>query len=240
MNEGEEISIEIAFGVSMTLCWCRPGKFVMGSPTHEVGRIDNEGPCDVTLSKGFWIGKTSVTQVQWKSMMGSNPSNFIGAKLPVENTSWYDAQNYLNKLNDLISNEGGWKMVLPTDAQWEYACRAGERGPYSGGAVDEVAWYNSNSFGSTNPVGEKKPNAWGIHDMHGNVWEWCQDWYDHVNEELYGGLDPQGPETGVARVHRGGSWGNLDIHSRSSSRSAAFPQTASNRVGFRVACVQIP
>ena len=192
---GEEKSLEIAPGIEMTFCWCPAGKFTMGSPESE--------QVEATLSKGFWMAKTEVTQAQWQAVMEESPSEFKGANRPVEKVSWDDAQKFLKKVNTIVGNSDGGEMALPTEAQWEYAARAGETGPFSGGTVEQVAWYADNSGGGTHEVGTKRPNAWGLHDMHGNVWEWCADWYA---SELKGGVDPRGAASGSSRVSRGGSW----------------------------------
>ncbi len=238
IHAGEERDWEIAPGVKMTFCWCPPGEFLMGSPETEEGRDSSEDQVLVTLTKGFWIAKTQVTQKQWTAIMGNNPSEFKGDNLPVEKVSWDDAQEFLEKLNEKIGNTDDGKMVLPTEAQWEYACRAGEPGPYSGGTIDEVAWYWDNSEDETHPVGMKKSNAWGLYDMHGNVWEWCADWYD---AELQGGVDPSGPASGSFRVLRGGCWdGNAD-HCRAAGRNAGTSsRTFSNILGFRMARSSVP
>ncbi len=171
IRAGEERNWEIAPGVSMTFCWCPPGEFLMGSPETEEGRFDNEDQVHVTLTKGFWMAKTQVTQKQWTAIMGNYPSYFrIYNFSPVETISWEDAQKFLEKLNAKIGNTDGGLMVLPTEAQWEYSCRAGELGPFSGGRFDKVAWFYDNCDYKTHPVGLKKPNAWGLYDMHGNVW----------------------------------------------------------------------
>jgi formylglycine-generating enzyme required for sulfatase activity len=128
----------------------------------------------------------------------------------------------------------GWKFALPTEAQWEYACRAGEKGPFSGGSLDDVGWYDENSDSETHEVGEKKPNAWGLHDMHGNVWEWCADWWD---DTLKGGVDPTGPSSGVDRVYRGGSWGFDASDCRAARRGGSGPDDRLNDLGFRPALV---
>ena len=178
--------------------------------------------------------KTLVTQNQWISIMGKNISFSIGENLPVEMISWNDAQKFLEKLNAKIGNTDGGQMVLPTEAQWEYASRAGELGPFSGGTIDEVAWYTDNGDDETHPVGLKKPNAWGLHDMHGNVLEWCADWYD---DSLSGGTDPSGPSSGVDRVRRGGSWYSSAARCRAAHRFWFTPVIRSSYLGFRPALV---
>ena len=237
MRAGEERDWEIAQGVKMTFCWCPPGEFLMGSPQTEEDRFDDEDQVHVTLTKGFWMAKTQVTQRQWVALMGDNPSYFAGKNLPVEMVSWDDAQEFLEKLNAKISNTDGGRMALPTEAQWEYACRAGELGPYSGGTIDEVAWHGNNSEDKTHPVGMKKPNVWGLHDMHGNVWEWCWDWFD---SELQGGVDPSGPDSGTYRVRRGGSWYYYAGYCRAALRYSITPSYTSYGHGFRVARSLVP
>ena len=234
---GEESFIEIAPGVDMNFCWCPAGKFTMGSPKSEANRSDDENQVEVTLSQGFWMAKTEVTQAQWQAVMGGNPSYFKGANRPVEEVSWNDAQEFLTKLNAIVGNLDGGQMVLPTEAQWEYAARAGETGPYSGGTLDEVAWYGQNSGSETHPVGTKKPNAWGLHDMSGNVWEWCADLYA---SELEGGGDPRGPNSGSVRVNRGGSWFSYASSCRVALRSNVAPSFRNYDVGFRVARSSVP
>jgi formylglycine-generating enzyme required for sulfatase activity len=234
---GEERVIVIAPGVEMTFCWCPAGKFTMGSPESEAGRSDDENQVEVTLSQGFWMAKTEVAQAQWQAVMGENPSSFKGTNRPVEEVSWSDAQEFLTKLNAVVGNSGGGKMVLPTEAQWEYAARAGETGPYSGGMLDEVAWYDVNSGRNTPPVGTKKPNAWGLHDMHGNVWEWCADSY---TSKLEGGVDPQGAASGANRVVRGGSWVNVASYCRVAVRNNNYPSFTNGNIGFRVARSSVP
>jgi formylglycine-generating enzyme required for sulfatase activity len=209
----------------------------MGSPETEQDRFADEDQVHVSLTKGFWMAKTQVTQKQWTAIMNSNPSEFIGDNLPVEQVSWNDAQDFLAKLNAKIGNTDGGKMMLPTEAQWEYACRAGELGPFSGGTIDQVAWYYDNSGFETPPVGMKKSNAWGLHDMHGNVWEWCADWYDY---NLLGGVDPSGPASGSSRVFRGGSWGSLASGCRAAGRGLNAPSDAYYYYGFRVARSSVP
>jgi formylglycine-generating enzyme required for sulfatase activity len=234
---GEERQFEISPGVIMTFCWCPAGKFMMGSPASEAERSYNEDQVEVSLTRGYWMAKTEVSQAQWEAVMGENPSNFMGGNRPVENVSWNDAQEFLQKLNARLGNADGGKMVLPTEAQWEYAARAGQAGVYAGGGLDEVAWYNRNSGDETRPVGTKKANAWGLHDMSGNVIEWCQDWHE---EKLSGGSDPSGPDSGSLRVYRGGSWCSSAYYCRVANRYSYNPTYADLSFGFRVARSSVP
>ena len=178
------------------------GEFLMGSTSEEA--LSREQPVTrVRISRAFELGKHEVTQAEWEAVMGSNPSRFdeCGGDCPVERVSWDDVQEFIGRLNAL---EGEARYRLPTEAEWEYAARAGTSGDRYGGDLDAIAWYDGNSGGGTHPVGQKAPNAWGLHDMLGNVWEWVQDWYGPYP----GGsvTDPQGPASGSARVGRGGGW----------------------------------
>ena len=186
----------------------------MGSPASEPGRDDDEKRHEVTLTKGFYLQTTEVTQGQWKRVLGSNPSNFknCGDDCPVENVSWNDCREFIAELNRM---EGGNKYRLPTEAEWEYACRAGSKGPFDRD-VDAEAWYDGNSGGKTHRAGEKEPNAWGLYDMHGNVWEWCQDWLGDYPSGVV--TDPTGPTSGSDRVLRGGGWGGSARYCRSADR----------------------
>ena len=233
-SAGEERDWEIAPGVKMTFCWCPPGEFLMGSPETEEGRKPDEAQILVRLRKGFWMAKTQVTQRQWVSIMGENPSKFIGDDFPVETVNWNDAQEFVAKLNMQTTDFGRVHAVLPTEAQWEYACRAGTICPFSGEAIDELAWYWDNSEKQLHHVGTKSQNAWGLHDMHGNLDEWCSDWY---KENLIGGVDPVGPEFGTEKVFRGGSWLNSVGVCRSASRQKIDPAIRHFLIGFRVACI---
>lgn len=208
--------------------FCPAGSFTMG----EDDLLSDENQVQVTISEGFWMARTELTQAQWKAIIDNipQPSDTKGEDLPVENVSWRDAQAFIKKVNDNRVIPEGWKMALPTEAQWEYACRAGETGAYSVGTIDQVAWYNENSGGKTHPVGTKKPNAWGLHDMHGNVWEWCADWYD---DSLRGDTDPSGPSSGVFRVYRGGSTCDEAVRCRSACRERSEPHYRKNHRGFR-------
>jgi formylglycine-generating enzyme required for sulfatase activity len=206
-----------------------PGSFMMGSTN---GDADEKPAHQVTINYSFYMGKYEVTQAQWQSVMGNNPSNFKDcANCPVEQVSWDDAQNFVNKLNE--SNDG-FRYRLPTEAEWEYACRAGTTGDYAGN-LSEMAWYSENSGSKTHAVGGKRPNAWALADMHGNVWEWCQDWY----HETYHGA----PTDGSAwlsggeqkyRVVRGGSWVYRAASMRSAFRSYGTPGLRYGNGGFRV------
>ncbi len=209
------------------------GSFMMGSANGE----SNEKPVhQVTISQPFYIGKYEVTQAQWQSVMGNIPSYFkdCGGNCPVEQVSWDDAQNFINKLNE---GNDGFRYRLPTEAEWEYACRAGTTGDYAGD-LDSMAWHSANSGSKTHLVGAKQPNGFGLYDMHGNVWEWCEDWY-HSN---YDGA----PSDGSAwlsggeqkyRVLRGGSWVNLAAYLRSALRGLNTPVIRLSIVGFRLVAV---
>lgn len=207
------------------------GEFMMGSTD---GRTDEKPVHRVAINQPFFMGKYEVTQTQWKSMMGNNPSNFEYCdNCPVEFVTWDNAQEFINKLND---TNDGYTYRLPTEAQWEYACRAGSIGDYAGN-VDSMAWYKKNSGQKTNPVGSKQANAWGLYDMHGNVWEWCQDWYEG---NYYGNSppsDPEGPSSGHSRVLRGGSWNRNVSFLRSASRDYVTPADRSSNHGFRLVAV---
>ncbi|MCF7788328.1 MAG: formylglycine-generating enzyme family protein [Prosthecobacter sp.] len=229
------VPASIINSLGMQMLWCPPGKFLMGSPEDEEGHDEDENQVQVQISQGFWMARTPVTQGQWQALMGSNPSVFGGGKdLPVEKVRWDDAQEFCTKLNVGQSDHPGYRYALPSEAQWEYSCRAGETGPYSGGSLDEVGWYDGNSGSKTHDVGQKKPNAWGLHDMHGNVSEWCADWHDF---KLQGGVDPKGPESGVYRVDRGGSWFSYAAGCRAALRGRVVPYYRNRRLGVRPALV---
>lgn len=188
----------------------------------------------VMLTKNFHIGRYPVTQRQWVAVMGNNPSDFKGDDLPVETVSWDDVQAYIRKLNERIGEN---RYCLPTEAEWEYACRAGSTGEYCFGdgevQLDEYAWYENNSGGKTHPVGQKKPNDWGLYDMHGNVCEWVSDRYgDYPSGTV---TDPKGPTSGDSRVLRGGSCCSSAMYLRVSDRDDDDPGTRGNNGGFRLA-----
>jgi formylglycine-generating enzyme required for sulfatase activity len=204
------------------------GKFKMGSPASEKGRRIDETQHEVTLTKPFYMGKYEVTQEQWEGVMGNNPSSNKGAKLPVTNLSWNDCQEFIKKLN--AKTKGGYR--LPTEAEWEYACRAGKTTAYSVGA--SLTNIDANISGSsTKAVGSYKPNAFGLYDMHGNVWEWCEDWYG--NYPAGTATEPKGPGTEGSRVLRGGSFGYDGSIARSSDRFNNLPSSRYVNLGFRLA-----
>jgi formylglycine-generating enzyme required for sulfatase activity len=202
------VAVDLGGGVKLEMVLIPAGEFMMGWSDSDGNAFRDAQPRHrVRISKPFYLGKHEVTQEQWQAIVGENPSNVKGPKNPVENVSWDDCQVFLRRLNEKV---GGGKFGLPTEAQWEYACRAGSTTRWcfgnSDSALGEYAWCEENSDGTTHPVGQKKPNAWGLYDMHGNVWEWCQDWFD---SGYYGKSpvdDPPGPAAGSGRVHRGGGW----------------------------------
>ena len=221
-----EVDIE---GITLRLRYIEPGTFWMGSPEDEKGRWGDEGPRhQVTLTEGYWMAEMPTTQALWRAVSGESPSEFKGDDRPVEQVSWEDITAFIEKLN---ATRPGLELCLPTEAQWEYACRAGsEASRY--GDLDAVAWYDDNSGGQTQPVGEKQPNAWGLHDMLGNVWEWCHDWdgpYDSGHA-----YDPIGPHGGTVRVLRGGSWYGPARLVRAACRNARAPSSRDSSIGFRL------
>ena len=208
------------------------GSFVMGSPEDEEGRRSNERQHEVRISQAFWMGKYEVTQGQWEAVMGDNPSHFsaCGSRCPVESVSWDDIQEFIRRLNEQESGSG-YAYRLPTEAEWEYAARAGTTGARHG-ELDEIAWWYRNSGSQTHPVGQKVANAWGLHDMLGNVSEWTADWSGSYPSRSV--TDPQGPGTGSWRVPRGGSWVHSAGDLRSANRGARPPGSRNEYVGFRL------
>ncbi len=228
--------------------WCPAGSFKIGSPSNESGRGSDENQVGVTLSHGFWMLETEVTQGMWIAVMGSSfdwSDKGRSANHPVYNVSHTEAVEFCKKLTTLLRESGelppDWSITLPTEAQWEYAARAGTTTRFYWGdsdrQVSDYAWYDGNANSSTHPVGQKKRNAWGLHDMSANVWEWCSDWYD---SKLAGGMDPQGPNNGEYRVLRGGSWSDDFRYLRSALRSFGTPSLRDLDFGFRVVCVSAP
>ncbi len=228
----------ITNSIGMKLVLIHAGSFSMGAPEEEIGRQNEETPHEVTISKSYYLGACEVTQDQYESVMGNNPSAFKGAKNPVEMVSWYDAVSFCKKLSEMPEERAtGREYRLPTEAEWEYACRATSSAAYSfGDAADELSeyvWCGEHLGSKPHPVGEKKANRWGLFDMHGNVWEWCQDWYGVYPSGA--ATDPSGPNEGSSRVLRGGCWINDAGSCLSAYRSRNSPSDRSNGVGFRVA-----
>jgi formylglycine-generating enzyme required for sulfatase activity len=232
----KELTLDLGNGVKLELVLVPAGKFMMGSPEKEANRDIDETQHEVTISQPFYMGKFLVTQEQYEKVTGVvNPSKYKGAKNPVEKVTWDDAQNFCKKL----STAGGKAVRLPTEAQWEYACRAGSTTAYGFGDSDEAlaqyAWYSVNSKIATHAVGEKKPNAWGLYDMHGNLWEWCQDLYGDKYYSESPKVDPQGPAKGTgAHVLRGGAWYTSTWDCRSAYRYWGWPGWHEPYDGFRV------
>jgi serine/threonine-protein kinase len=239
-------SITNLVGIKMVLI--PAGSFVMGSPESEAGRESNESPeHKVTISKPFFIGAFQITQGQFKRVMGQNPSHFNiknrgSDEHPVETVSWHDARAFCNWLSALDTElmEGQYYR-LPTEGEWEYACRSGCRGSYSFGhdsaTLQSFGWFRDNAGGMTQATGQLCPNSWGLYDMHGNVWEWCADFYKGRYYEESEKEDPRGPATGRYRVIRGGSWFNEARFCRSTHRSRHLPTETSRLIGFRIVCV---
>jgi formylglycine-generating enzyme required for sulfatase activity len=223
----------IVNGVEFLLVHIAPGAFMMGSPEGE--GAGNEHPVhEIRITNGFWLGKYPVTQRQWKAVKAQNPAHFrLGDAHPVESVSWEEVQEYIKTL----SSKGVGKLRIPTEAEWEYACRAGTEGPLSFGdderRLGEYAWYCGNSDQTTHPVGKKRPNGWGVYDMLGNVWEWCADWFDPDYYRNSPPADPRGPNSGSSRVNRGGSWNSAADRVRSTCRGYNSPPRG-NFLGFRL------
>jgi formylglycine-generating enzyme len=253
---GEEREI-----AAVKLCWCPPGRFRMGSPPNEPERRADEGPVEVTLTKGFWMGKYEVTQGQWKRVMGEFPHKQPEGKgddFPVVEVNYGEAEAFCLKLTELARKRGnlahGWEFRFPTEAQWEYACRAGSPTATSFGhklsnrqANFQGKPYNGAEQGPSvnraTRVGSYAANAWGLHDMHGNVYEWCRDWY---HQKLPGGDDPDlsarkgtiNRDGSFSRVRRGGAWCDDGEPCRSARRHRYEPERRSDHIGFRVVAVQ--
>ncbi|MBW2014443.1 MAG: SUMF1/EgtB/PvdO family nonheme iron enzyme [Deltaproteobacteria bacterium] len=250
---------KVANSLGMEFVYVQPGTFMMGSPSNEPGRDNDERQHRVTLTKGFYMQSTEVTQGQWKAVMGNNPSKFknCGDDCPIEQVSWNDVQQFIRKLNQ---REGSGTYRLPTEAEWEYAARAGSTMAFANGGISElkcgfdsnldaIGWYCGNSGVSysgcynaskwggpkcagTHLVAQKQPNAWGLYDMHGNVWEWCQDWKgDYPSGSV---TNPTGPSGGSGRVERGGSWIRYASYCRSALRDYVTPGFWYSRLGFRL------
>jgi formylglycine-generating enzyme required for sulfatase activity len=236
-NPGDERN----FG-GIPFVWVPPGEFLMGTTQDEEERVADERPHPVTLTRGFWMGKYEVTQEEWQRVMGNRPAHFTGDdRLPVENVSWKDCQAFLQKLN---GQDPSGTFRLPTEAEWEYACRAGTNSPYTFGSnisTDQANFDGRTTHGSrirgvyrerTVPVGNFGPNEWGLHDMSGNVWEWCADAYQPYPDGE--AIDPITPATGNRLVMRGGAWTSQSLQCRSAKRGYGKPTYRKYDVGFRI------
>jgi sulfatase modifying factor 1 len=239
---GQFAEIEVA-KVVQRFRWIAPGRFLMGSPTDEPERLNDEVQHEVMLSSAFWLADTACTQALWQAVTGAKPSYFKGdARNPVENVSWNDVQAFLHQLNRRVP---GLQARLPSEAEWEYACRAGTTTPFSFGhkVTPEQVNYNGDfpyAGGEkgryrekTVPVASLPANPWGLYEMHGNVWEWCADWYGDYPTAPQ--VDPTGPQTGGSRVLRGGSWHRFGRYARCALRSRNRPDLRGQSVGFRFA-----
>ena len=237
---GDELVVDLGGGVTMQFVLIQPGSFMMGSDRSEETFL--RPVHQVTITRPFYMGKYEVTQEQWEKISGQNRSLFrdprvaLGGRRPVENVRWYDCVRFAEALNGKAE---GYEFRLPTEAEWEYASRAGSTGVYGFGddvaALDEFAWHGGNARGETHPVGQKKPNAWGLFDMHGNVWEWCQDFYGP-----YPGTpvsDPTGASAGT-HVLRGGAWNSAPDHVTCAYRYDLDADDYYSYYGFR--CVAVP
>jgi formylglycine-generating enzyme required for sulfatase activity len=233
--------VEITNSVGMKLMLIPAGQFTMGSPPGEQGRSDAEAQHIVKLTKAFYLGAAEVTQGQWQALMGKNPSFVTGDSLPVDTVTWADAVEFCRKLSE---KEQGAQYRLPTEAEWEYACRAGTETPFHTGATITTAqanYHGGYTYGSgrkgefretSTAAGTFAANPWGLYDMHGNVWEWCADWYgDYPGGEA---TNPTGPGEGTRRVVRGGCWINFPAVCRSANRGGTVPESWSFHFSFRV------
>ncbi|OQA91521.1 MAG: Serine/threonine-protein kinase pkn1 [Elusimicrobia bacterium ADurb.Bin231] len=239
-----EKKVDIGSDANIVMVFIPAGEFDMGSPLEELKRDKDEAQHHIKHTKPFYIGKFEVTQMQYRVIMNDNPSKFGGDNLPVENVNWYEAARFIKKLND----KTGLKFRLPTEAQWEYACRAGTTTAFNTGTTidsdfanyDATAPYADGIIGKelkrTNKVGSYPPNAFGLHDMHGNVWEWCSDIYDDDYYKVTPAFDPQGPQDdeGGDRVIRGGAWNEKAHKCRSADRNNRGPKTNQPIIGFRL------
>ena len=241
---GEETTVILPGGVPLRFCFIPAGEFTMGNPgSDQLLHQDEEPQHPVRITKPFWLAKYPLTQAQWAAVMSSTPSEYQCTDCPVERVSWYDGREFLKRLCRIV----GRGFRLPTEAEWEYACRAGTIGRYYWGKdedetqIGDYAWYSDNSSSvleaaaakHPNPVGQKLPNAWGLHDMLGNVWEWCVDRYGGYTRVAQ--TDPLGPYSGREQVIRGGCWSNIPILLRCAKRSKCNPENRQNTIGLRPA-----
>ncbi len=235
-----QVTRAVASDVDMTFAWCPPGTFLMGSPVTEPERDDDETQHRVKLTQGFWLGIHQVTQAQWQAVLGSDPSHFKGGNHPVETVSWEECQQFIDNLGSRTAQ----RFRFPSEAEWEYACRAGTTTPFhfGQGISTDLANYDGSftyadglvgvNRDQTTPVGSFPPNAWGLHDMHGNVWEWCGDWYGMYPQNDM--VDPHGVKDGNDRVIRGGSWYRYPRYCRAAHRGMRGPGFRSDYNGCRI------
>ena len=240
---GEVITVDLPGGATIDMVWIEPGTFMMGSPSSEAGRYSDEGPQhEVTITRGFYLGKYELTQAQWESVTGTRPwegQQYVeeGPNSPAVYLSWFDARNFADALNEA---EGAEIYRLPTEAEWEYACRADTTSSWSfgdeGERLGEYAWYDANAWNAgeryAHEVGGKRSNRWGLHDMHGNVWEWVSGWYGAYKADAQ--TDPIGPLGGSVFVARGGSFNSDARHTRSAYRSTYELSVRLDRIGVRL------
>jgi eukaryotic-like serine/threonine-protein kinase len=234
-------TLSIGKDVKIEMIWLESGEFVMGSPDSETGRTADEGPSTRVYLSGFWMSRTPVTQAQYQAVINHNPSRFKGSNRPVEQVSWFDAMEFCQSLSQMT----GQTFTLPTEAQWEYACRAGSTTPFAFGEcldTDDANYDGENPLGECNqgnflratwPVDSGRANDWGLKDMHGNVWEWCLDWYDETYYAIRPTANPSGPEAGTWRVLRGGSFNAPAQACRSANRGYSDPESHIY-IGFRI------
>ena len=234
-------------GITQIFRYISPGRFLMGSPADEPERDDDEVQHEVTISRGFWLGDTACTQGLWQAVMGKNPSEFKGENRPVERVSWKDCRDFMKALNQRVP---GLSVRLPSEAEWEYACRAGTQTPFSFGyniSPDLVNYDGNHPYkggkkgkyrGETVDVKSLPCNPWGLYEMHGNVWEWCEDWFGEY--DVSQAIDPKGPSEGEDRVLRGGGWIPLAGDARSAYRGSYEPGYRNYFTGFRLALPQNP
>jgi formylglycine-generating enzyme required for sulfatase activity len=243
VKAGELLELMVK-GVAIRFRWCPAGRFQMGSPASEEGRDGDEDAVSVTLSRGYWLMETECTQRLWSAISSYRPewtdAYGLGEDYPANKVSHEDVAGFMQALNSEARRAGilpaGWQFSLPTEAQWEYAARAGSTSRFCFGddesQLENYAWYDKNAGGKSHPVGKLRPNAWGLHDMHGNVWEWTADWY---NEKLTGGFDPAGPSEGSVRCIRGASFVDAPVVARCGERDWNGPSSRDVYQGFRVA-----
>lgn len=243
-SAGTVKTISLSGDVRLNLVWCPAGTFLIGSPESELDRDSNETQHQVTLTEGFWIGQCEVTKGQWYAIMGTKPwesqdNSLDDIDSPACNISWNDAQLFVTTLSAVLGGE----FALPTEAEWEYACRAGTTTRFYWGddleytEIGNYAWYYTNTDGASEAyahvVAQKTPNLWGVYDMIGNVAEWCSDWY---KADLGDGdeIDPDGPESGTDKIQRGGSWSSYSNNCRSANRTHKDPELSNVRYGVRI------